>query len=307
MSDDRNRTAGTENLQPEHASGGMNVVSVNKAYGVGPLRQPVLEDCSFVVEKGKLTVLIGPSGCGKSTLIDILAGYQKADSGTVTLDGQHVKGPGRDRLVVFQETALFPWMTTMENLIYGPKVRRELTGRDLESKAMALLEKVGLVDFKDKYPTQLSGGMQRRAELIRAMINNPKVMMMDEPFRGLDAMTRALMQEYYVRLFEENRGTNLFVTSEIEEAIFLADRLLIMSNRPAKIRKSIEIQLPRPREFRMLTSMEYLNYKKEALEILHEEAMKAFVGGKNVAVADFVEAYSELKAESDKKESGNKQ
>ena len=302
MRDDSYKAASTEKLQPEQVSGGMKIVSVSKAYGVGPLRQPVLEDCSFAVEKGKLTVLIGPSGCGKSTLIDILAGYQKADSGTVTLDGQNVRGPGRDRLVVFQETALFPWMTTMENVIYGPKVRKELTGKDLENKAMSLLEKVGLVDFKDKYPTQLSGGMQRRAELIRAMINNPKVMMMDEPFRGLDAMTRGLIQEYYVRLFEENRGTNLFVTSEIEEAIFLADRLLIMSNRPSKIRETIEIKLPRPREFQMLTSLEYLNYKKNALEILHEEAMKAFVGGNNVAVADFVEAYSERQAASNQKE-----
>jgi len=288
-----NGSIAAANNQPAGgASGGMEVAAVCKAYGLGPLRQPVLEGCTFSVAAGKLTVLIGPSGCGKSTLIDILAGYQKPDSGTVTIDGEAVRGPGRDRLVVFQETALFPWMTTMENLVYGPKVRRELSGKDLESKAHALLEKVGLVDFKDKYPTQLSGGMQRRAELIRAMINNPKVMIMDEPFRGLDAMTRALMQEYYVRLFEENRSTNLFVTSEIEEAIFLADRLVIMSNRPANIRETLEIDLPRPREFTMLTSREYLNYKKIALEILHEEAMKAFVRGNKTAVADFVEAYA---------------
>ena len=158
---------------------------------------------------------------------------------------------------------------------------------------MKLLKLVGLEAFADKYPSQLSGGMMRRAELVRALINRPKVMLMDEPFRGLDAMTRALMQEYYVRLFETKPGTNLFVTSEIEEAIFLADRLVIMSNRPATIRKILEIDLPRPRQFQMLTSKEYLGYKGEALEILHEEAMKAFARGKTSS-ADFVEAYSKI-------------
>jgi NitT/TauT family transport system ATP-binding protein len=135
--------------------------------------------------------------------------------------------------------------------------------------------------------------MQRRAELIRAMINQPKVMLMDEPFRGLDAMTRALMQEYYVRLFEEHRGTNLFVTSELEEAIFLADRLLILTNKPARVKKVIEVHLPRPREFSMLTSKEYQECKQEALELLHEEAIKSFAAGA-VNAADFLEAYAQM-------------
>ena len=135
--------------------------------------------------------------------------------------------------------------------------------------------------------------MQRRAELVRALINTPQVMMMDEPFRGLDAMTRELMQEYYVRLFEEHQITNLFVTSELEEAIFLADRLIILSYRPARVRKILTIDLPRPREFHALTSKEYLDFKREALEILHEEAMRAFASGSRVAVADFLEAYAE--------------
>jgi NitT/TauT family transport system ATP-binding protein len=276
----------------------MDVQSISKSYGVGPLRQVVIQDCSFSLEAGKLTVLIGPSGCGKTILINILAGYENVDAGSVFIDGEPVKGPGWDRLVVFQETALFPWMTTLENVIYGPLVRREKNRKELTQEALALLKKVGLADFKDKYPTQLSGGMQRRAELVRALINTPKVMIMDEPFRGLDAMTRELMQEYYVRLFEEHRLTNLFVTSELEEAIFLGDRLVILSNRPAKVRKVIEIDLPRPREFHLLASKEYLDYKREALEILHEEAMKAFSSGSKTAVADFIEAYSEREGKS---------
>jgi NitT/TauT family transport system ATP-binding protein len=273
-------------------SGEMTIEGVSKSYGFKPLVKQVLGDCSFVLENRKLTVLIGPSGCGKSTLVNILAGYDKPDSGKVFIDGQLVRGPGRDRLVVFQETALFPWMTTFQNVSYGPQVRREMSKEDLKAETMKLLKLVGLEAFADKYPSQLSGGMMRRAELVRALINRPKVMLMDEPFRGLDAMTRNLMQEYYVRLFETKPGTNLFITTEIDEAIFLADRLVIMSNRPANIRKVIEINLPRPRQFQMLTSKEYLGYKGEALEILHEEAMKAFSRGKQSGAADFLEAYS---------------
>ncbi|MGO9621074.1 MAG: ABC transporter ATP-binding protein [Desulfobaccales bacterium] len=272
------------------ASAEMTVEHVHKSYGIRPVVK-VLNDCSLVLENRKLTVLIGPSGCGKSTLINILAGYERPDSGTVTIDGQPVRGPGRDRLVVFQETALFPWMTTFQNVSYGPRVRKEMSREGLKAETMKLLRLVGLEAFADKYPSQLSGGMMRRAELVRALINRPKVMLMDEPFRGLDAMTRKLMQEYYVRLFETKPGTNLFVTTEIDEAIFLADRLVIMSNRPASIRKIIEVNLPRPRQFQMLTSKEYLNYKRDALEILHVEAMKAFARGKQDA-ADFMEAYS---------------
>ena len=276
-------------------SGQMEIESITKSYGMGSLRKPVIEDCSFTLEEGKLTVLIGPSGCGKTTLINVLAGYDAVESGTISIDGSPVKGPGKDRLVVFQETALFPWMTTLKNVTYGPMVRGERNQKDIANAAMELLRKVGLEEFKDKYPTQLSGGMQRRAELVRALINTPKVMMLDEPFRGLDAMTRELMQEYYVRLFEEHGITNLFVTSEIEEAIFLADRLMILTNLPAKVRTVMEIKLPRPREFQMLTSTEYLGYKQKALEILHEEAMKAFGSSSRAAVSDFIEAYSEVK------------
>jgi len=274
-------------------AGEMRVENVSKAYGDGIMAKEVIKDCSFLLEKSRLTVLVGPSGCGKSTLINLMAGYEKPDTGSIIIDGEPVTGPGPDRLVVFQETALFPWMTTYENVTYGPRVRKEMTGAVLKEKAMKLLEIVGLEDFKDKYPTQLSGGMQRRCELVRAMINHPKIMFMDEPFRGLDAMTRALMQEYYVQLFEEHRGTNLFITSELEEAIFLADRLLILTNQPCKVKRIMEVQLPRPRVFTVMGSPEYLEIKREALELLHEEAMKSFAAGA-VNASDFLEAYSKM-------------
>ena len=280
-------------LTPGLGSGEMVVDSISRSYGSDIMLKQVVKDCSFLLEKSKLTVLVGPSGCGKSTLINLLAGYEKPTSGTITIDGKPVTGPGPDRLVVFQETALFPWMTTFENVSYGPKVRKEMGKAELAEKTMELLRMVGLEDFRDKYPSQLSGGMQRRAELVRAMINHPKVMFMDEPFRGLDAMTRALMQEYYVRLFEEHRGTNLFITSELEEGIFLADRLVILTNQPCRVKKIMEVNLPRPRDFAVMGSPEYLDLKREALELLHEEAMKSFASGA-VNAADFLEAYSQM-------------
>ena len=182
----------------------------------------------------------------------------------------------------------------MDDRVRKRQLRRgELSGKDLENTTMKLLEMVGLEDFRSKYPSQLSGGMQRRAELVRAMINQPKVMMMDEPFRGLDAMTRALMQEYYVRLFEEHRGTNLFVTSELEEGIFLADRLVVLTNQPCQVKKVMDVNLPRPRTFDMMAMPEYVDIKREVLELLHDEAMKSFATGA-VNAADFLEAYSQL-------------
>lgn len=269
----------------------MAVETVSKSYEAGLRPRVVLDGCSFMLEKGKLTVLIGPSGCGKSTLINIMAGYEKADAGTVTLEGRLVGEPAADRLVVFQETALFPWMTAFQNVAYGPRVQRKLQDREVDARAMDLLERVGLQGFRDKYPMQLSGGMQRRAELARALINQPKIMFLDEPFRGLDAMTRELMQEYYLKLYEGSQQTTLFVTSEIDEALLIADTLLIMTNRPGRIAKTLKIALPRPREPKVLTSQAYLRYKEEALEILHEEAVKAFSGGSKAAF-DFLEAYA---------------
>lgn len=278
---------------PGSDAGEMFVEGVSKGFGLGPLHKQVLCDCSFVLPKGRLSVVIGPSGCGKSTLVNLLAGYETPDCGKILLDDRPVCGPGPDRLVVFQETALFPWMTTFQNVSYGPRVQRKLKKVEYEKETMKLLDLVGLRDFKDRFPSQLSGGMQRRAELVRAMINRPRVMLMDEPFRGLDAMTRALMQEYYVRLFEQNRSTNLFVTSELEEAIFLADSLIILTNRPARVKKVIEVELSRPRDFSMLTSREYQDCKREALELLHEEAMKSFAAGA-VNAADFLEACARM-------------
>lgn len=262
---------------------------VSKTYGEEWSTEQVIEDLSFIVPPGELTVIVGPSGCGKSALVNLIAGFERPDSGEILLDDKPVSGPAKDRMVVFQETALIPWQTTYENIVFGPKLRGDIKGSALKDEAEKLLIKVGLGEFMHKYPIQLSGGMQRRAELARALINEPRVMIMDEPFRGLDAMSRGLMQEFFLRLFEENRRTNLFVTSEIDEAIFLADSIIVLSNQPAHVRKIIPINLPRPRDYKMLSSPEAFEYKREAMEILHEEAMKNFKAG---ATSELGETYA---------------
>ncbi len=272
-------------------AGEIRVNNISKSYGTGLFTKTVVQDCSFAIERNKLTVMIGPSGCGKSTLIRLLAGFEKPTSGTIQIDGKPITGPGKDRLVVFQESALFPWMTTYDNIMYGPRARGEDTPQS-RAQAEFLLEKVGLKAFRNKYPPQLSGGMQRRAELARAMINNPDVMILDEPFRGLDAMSKELMWEYYAGLFEESHRTNFFITTDIDEAIFLADRLIVMTNIPTKVRETLEVNIPRPRRLANIFDNDHANQvKMQALSLLHEEAMKSFSGGSRAA-ADFVKAYS---------------
>ena len=265
--------------------------NVGKTFGAGPFAKEVIKDCSFTIESGKLTVMIGPSGCGKSSLIQLIAGFDQPTSGQITIGGEPITGPGKDRLVLFQESALFPWMTTWDNVMYGPRARGE-DAKESSEQAEFLLRKVGLEAFRDKYPAQLSGGMQRRAELARAMINKPEVMILDEPFRGLDHMSKELMWEYYAALYEEDRNTNFFVTTDIDEAIFLADRLLIMTNLPTSTRSVIEIDIPRPRNIEDMADNERANdIKTEVMTLLHEEAMKSFSGGSKAA-ADFLDAYS---------------
>lgn len=227
----------------------------------------VLADCSFRFEPGLLHVVMGPSGCGKSTLAHMLAGYIAPDAGQLTIDGQLITGAGADRLIVFQETALWPWMTVEDNVMFGP-LAKGVPRAEARQQTDALLKRFGLGEFKTRYPNQLSGGMMRRAELAQALINTPKVMILDEPFRGLDVMTRELMQEYYLSLFDETQLSTVFITSEVEEALFLADRLHVMSGSPSRITHVLDIDLPRPREFSVRASPRYAELEQRVLAIL---------------------------------------
>lgn len=251
------------------AQGSLVGTNLSKSYAVkGRPPVEVLKDCSFEFEPAMLNVVMGTSGCGKSTLANMLAGYIRPDQGTLMIDGEPITDASSDRLVVFQETALWPWMTVEENVIFGPLSRG---GSRSEAVAASndLLRRFGLAEFKDKYPGQLSGGMMRRAELAQVLVNSPKVMILDEPFRGLDVMTRELMQEYYLKLFEDTRLSTVFITAELEEALFLADRIYLMSDAPGRIVKIIDVDLPRPREISCTATKRYAELEQEALAALY--------------------------------------
>jgi NitT/TauT family transport system ATP-binding protein len=228
----------------------------------------VVEDCSFRLAPGEIVAMIGPSGGGKTTIGYLLAGHHRPVSGLITVDGRQANGPSAERLLLFQENALMPWLTTVENVMFGPRARGE-RGQEARRRADAVLARVGLAEFGDRYPGELSGGMRRRAELARALINEPAVLVLDEPFRGLDAMTRELMQEYTAELLAEQRRTVLFITTDIDEALLLADRLLIMTERPARVREEFSINLARPRQRADLLHDDRLQHiKHRALDLL---------------------------------------
>jgi NitT/TauT family transport system ATP-binding protein len=261
--------------QPPAPSGGIEVRRVDKTYRTGTEVREVVKDCSFHVEPGKITVMIGPSGVGKSTLIRLMAGFERPTRGEVLVDGKPVVGPGRDRLVMFQETSLFPWLTTRENIAYGPKARAEYT-HEARRACEHLTTRMGLEGFRGSFPAQLSGGMQRRTELARALVNAPSVLILDEPFRGLDSMTKRLMLEYYATLSEESQRTTFFVTTDVDEALFLADRMLVMTNIPTRVRATVDVDLPRPRRLAALLDDRANDLKAEVLALLHDEAAKSF-------------------------------
>ena len=232
---------------------------------------PVLAECSLDLEPGRLNVIMGRSGCGKSTLAYLLAGYVAPDAGRILIDSRPIAGPGPDRIMVFQETALWPWMRVTDNVAFGPRSRDGAARASARADAAKLLEKFGLGDFGDKFPDQLSGGMKRRAEIAQAVINSPAVMILDEPFRGLDVMTRELLQEYYLGLFEETGMSTVFITSELDEALFLADRIYFMTEPPSRISRVLEVNLPRPRTFEVAATERYLELKREALDELYSD------------------------------------
>jgi NitT/TauT family transport system ATP-binding protein len=246
----------------------MQMECVYKVYG----SLVALADCSFEISRDKFTCLVGPSGAGKSVIINLLAGYERPDGGRVLMDGKPISKPGPDRIVVFQEAALLPWKTLMKNTIFGPVIQQQLDIEEATRRARILINKSGLTGFENKYPFQLSGGMQRRAELIRALINEPRVMLMDEPLRGLDAMTRQIMQEYVIKMYEESRMTTLFITSDIDEAIYLGDIVYFLTLRPGKIKHKMDINLPRPRTYKILTSNEFFNLRAEAIDVVMGKA-----------------------------------
>jgi ABC-type nitrate/sulfonate/bicarbonate transport system ATPase subunit len=226
-----------------------------------------LEETTLEVRDNDFICILGPSGCGKSTLLRIVAGLDTPSTGRVVLDGEPVARPGPDRGMVFQSYTLFPWLTVRENVLFGSNSN--------EAKAQRLIAQVGLRGFEDHYPKTLSGGMQQRTALARALANDPKILLLDEPFGALDHQTRALMQELLLDIWEADRKTVLFVTHDIDEAIFMANRVAVMSARPGRIKSELAIALQHPRHYTMKTSPEFSRYKAELTEEIRIEAMKA--------------------------------
>jgi NitT/TauT family transport system ATP-binding protein len=218
-----------------------------------------LSDINLTVEDGEFITVVGPSGCGKSTLLKILAGILERTSGIVLMKNSELKGPSRDIGVVFQAPVLLPWRNVVQNIVMPAQVQR----RDREqytARALELIEMVGLSDFANKYPSELSGGMQQRVGICRALVNDPTFLLMDEPFGALDAMTREAMNRELQRIWTENRKTILLVTHSITEAVFLADRVVVMSPRPGRISEIIDIDLPRPRTIEMINTEKFGAY-----------------------------------------------
>jgi ABC-type nitrate/sulfonate/bicarbonate transport system ATPase subunit len=240
--------------------------------GASPVR--ALEPTRLEVAENDFITILGPSGCGKSTLLRIVAGLDRPSAGRVLLGGREVRGPGPDRGMVFQSYTLFPWLTVRENIAFG-LVEKGAASPAIRETVEAYLDKVGLRGFENHYPKQLSGGMQQRTAIARALANDPAILLLDEPFGALDNQTRALMQELLLGIWERERKTVLFVTHDIEEAIFMASRVVVMSARPGRIKAEVPVDLPHPRHYTMKTSPDFTALKARLTEEIRAEAVLA--------------------------------
>jgi sulfonate transport system ATP-binding protein len=256
-------------------TGLIEIDRVSIVFGVGRHAHRAIEETSIRIEPGEFVCLLGPSGCGKSTLLNAVAGYVKPNAGQVQVDGEPITRPGPDRGMVFQQYSLFPWKTVKENVAFGPKMAGQ-SSISAESVANTFLDMVGLTRFGSRYPAELSGGMQQRVGIARALANYPRVLLMDEPFGALDAQTRLMMQENLLKIWNEFGTTVLFVTHDVDEAIFLADRVLIMSAGPGRIIADLQVPLPRPRESEMTADTAFVELKRQCLSHIRAESLKAF-------------------------------
>jgi NitT/TauT family transport system ATP-binding protein len=233
-----------------------------------------LDGFNLDVDEGEFVAIVGPSGCGKSTFLHIFGGFEPKNAGRMMLDGAEVSGPGVDRGMLFQEYALYPWRTVMGNVLWPLEAQGVEKSKRMEiaSKYVSL---VGLNDFTNHYPNELSGGMKQRVALARLLALNPRVLLMDEPFGALDAQNREFLQEELERIWEQTRKTVLFVTHDIDEAIYLSDRVIVFTARPGRIKSDIRINLPRPRSIEIKKSPEYIEYRNMIWDLLRSEVLRA--------------------------------
>ena len=265
--------------------GQISITNACKTYDPEGVNVCAVDNCSLEIAAGEFCMVVGPSGCGKTTLLNAVAGFSGLTSGEIRLDGEvicsvdHTTPPGSDRIVVFQNGALFPWYTVLQNVTFGPIVQGVMNKNEAEKVAMDLLGELGLKDIAASYPGELSSGMKRRVEIARALVNDPKVLLLDEPFRAMDALTKGIAHEFLLQVYDRTKKTIFFITHDLEEAMFLGSRVVIMTTRPCQVKQNIEIDLPRPRDFRARSSDRYRQLSNEVVSAVHEEAQKAFEAG----------------------------
>jgi NitT/TauT family transport system ATP-binding protein len=257
--------------------GHIEIRDVSVRFGRGGQQTEAVSRVSLDVQPGDFVSVIGPSGCGKSTLLNIVAGFLKASDGTVLVDGKPIDGPGADRGVVFQQYSLFPWMTVRKNVEFGLKMQGESQTARTKA-ARTLLGLAGLLHFENHYPDQLSGGMKQRVGIVRALATSPQVLLMDEPFGALDSQTRTVMQEILTNMWQQLRLSVLFITHDIEEAIFLSEKVYVMTARPGRIKAEIPVPLPRPRTPEMMSSPTFHALVRQLKALIREESLAAMGG-----------------------------
>jgi len=258
----------------EHSRGDIDIKDLGVVFNAGGNTVEAVSSVSMDVKPGEFVSLIGPSGCGKSTLLNIVAGFVRPTSGTALVDGAAVKGPGSDRGVVFQQYSLFPWMSVRKNVEFGLKMRG-VAATQRQQQARTLLGLAGLLAFENHYPDQLSGGMKQRVGIVRALATSPQVLLMDEPFGALDAQTRVVMQEILTNMWQQFRISVLFVTHDIEESIFLSDKIYVMTARPGRIKAEITVPLPRPRTPEMTYTPAFIGLVQQLKALIREESLAA--------------------------------
>ena len=266
--------------------GAISIRNVTKIYDPEGVNVMAVDNCSLEIAAGEVCMIVGPSGCGKTTLLNAIAGFHSVTEGEIYLDDVLLCGPtkplaeqGADRVVVFQNGALFPWKSLIDNVAYGPIVQGTMSKSEASDKAADMLAEAGLGDVGKKFPGEVSSGMARRAEIVRALINDPKVLLLDEPYRAMDALTKSIMHESLLEVYDRTKVTIFFLPHDREEAIFLGDRVVVMTPRPAKTKKIVDVNTPRPRSYKTLSSEEFRLLVQEAKEAVHEEAIKAFEAG----------------------------
>ena len=259
-------------MNPIQVTPKLQASALNKWFG----ELEALRNLDLTVQRGEFISVVGPSGCGKTTFLRMVAGLEPITSGSVLLDGRAITEPGSDRGFVFQNDSLLPWRTVLQNALIGPEVSGGINP-DIRKRTLALLKLVGLEGFENYHPRQLSGGMRQRVNLARALAVDPEILLMDEPFSALDAQTREIMQTELLRIWEQGRKTVLFVTHQIDEAVFLSDRVLVLARRPGRLQEDVGIKLPRPRALEIKRKPEFMAYVDHIWKLIEDDVRASVI------------------------------